>query len=112
MFLQQDVDVTDNPILLHCKLGTTVDLKASLFVHGQLENIPFEVINEEHIWQEFIHTRLECNLDVVTNDDEKSFKISMQNLRKYVGFIWMLEFSKKSCLMNAINLGRFWKNSI
>lgn len=80
----QDVDVTDNPILLHCELGTTVGLRASLFKHGQLEDILFDVMDEEELWTELINARLECNLEVVCNEDEKSVRVSMQNLRKYL----------------------------
>lgn len=78
------MDVTDNPVLLHCELGTTVGLRASLFKHGQLEDIRFDVMNEEDLWAEFIHARLECNLEVICSEDEKSVKTSMQNLRKHV----------------------------
>lgn len=80
----QEVDVTDNPILLQCDLGTTVGLKASLVKHGQLQDIPFEIIEEEQLLNEFIYTRLECNLEVITSEDEKSIKSTMQTLRKGV----------------------------
>lgn len=71
-------------MLLHCELGTTVGLRASLFKHGQIEDIPFDVMYEDELWTEFIHARLECNLEVICSEDEKSVRTSMQNLRKHV----------------------------
>ncbi|KAG4066450.1 hypothetical protein HA402_007086 [Bradysia odoriphaga] len=79
----QDVDVTDNPVLLHCEIGTS-NVRASLFMHGHLEDIQFDIMEEETLWNEFIYARVQCNLEVVCPEDEKSVKASMQNLRKYV----------------------------
>lgn len=70
-------------MLLHCEIGTT-NVRASLFKHGQMEDIQFDIIDEETLWNEFIHARVQCNLEVVCAEDEKSVKTSMQNLRKYV----------------------------
>lgn len=88
-FIVQDVDVTDNPVLLHCELGTTVGLRASLFKHGQLEDISFTVMSEEDLWAEFIHARIQCSLEVICASDVKSVKNSMQNLRKQVRYIFL-----------------------
>lgn len=41
-------------------------------------------MEEETLWNEFIYARVQCNLEVVCPEDEKSVKVSMQNLRKYV----------------------------
>lgn len=79
-----DVDVTDNPILLHCELGTTVGLRASLFKHGQLEQIPFEVVGEQQLMNEFAYTRLACRLDIDCAEDELSMKKALQTLRVHV----------------------------
>lgn len=82
MFLQ-DVDVTDNPILLQCNLENS-ELRAMLFKHGQMEDISFDIITEEELFSDFIYTRLECNLHVICDEDDKSVRTSMQNLRKLV----------------------------
>ena len=80
----QDVDITDNPILLNCELGTStgLNLKASLFKHGQLEAIPYEVISEEELYRQFFFVRLQCDLDLLVEENEKSIKDSMLALRK------------------------------
>lgn len=80
----QDIDVTDNPILLHCELGTSVGLRASLFKHGQLEDIAFEVLEEQQLWNDFIYTRLQCTLEINCAEDEASLKKALQVLRIHV----------------------------
>lgn len=80
----QDVDVTDNPILLHCELGTTVGLRASLIKHGQVEEIPFEVVDELKLWNEFAYTRLTCTLEINCAENEDAVKEALQKLRVYV----------------------------
>lgn len=84
----QDIDVTDNPVLLHCDLGTTVGLRASLFKHGQLEDIAFEVLEDQQLWNEFIYTRLRCKLEINCAEDETSMKTALQALRVYVSFYY------------------------
>lgn len=62
----KDVDITDNPILLHCELGTLVGLRASIFMHEKLQDIPYEVMEAEQLYRDFCFTRLKCNLNVYT----------------------------------------------
>lgn len=84
-----DVDVTDNPILLHCELGTTVGLRASLFKHGQLERIPFEEVGEQQLRNEFVYTRLSCRLDIDCAEDEAAVKKALQTLRVHVSNLFL-----------------------
>lgn len=67
----KDVDITDNPILLHCELGTLVGMKASVFMHGKLKEIPFEVMNAEKMYEEFCFTRLRCSLSIYAEPKPK-----------------------------------------
>lgn len=83
----QDIDVTDNPIVLHCELGTTVGLKASLFKHGQLEDIAFEVLEDQRLWNEFIYTRVRCTLEINCAENETAITKALQGLRVYVSLI-------------------------
>lgn len=59
-------------------------MRASLFIHGHLEDIQYDIIEEETLWNEFIYARVQCNLEVICHEDEKSVKAAMQNLRKDV----------------------------
>ena len=80
----QDIDITDNPILLTCDVGTVVGLKASVFKHGQLQEIAYEVTEDEELFKDFFVARLQCDLQVICDENEKSIRDSMQNLRKRV----------------------------
>ena len=60
----KDVDITDNPILLHCELGTLVGLKASIFMHGKLEQVPYEIMEAEKLYADFCFSRLKCDFSI------------------------------------------------
>lgn len=79
-----DIDITDNPILLNCDVGTVVGLKANIFVHGKLEEISYEIIDEDELYRNFFYARLNCSLEVVCEEKEDSIKTTMQRLRKRV----------------------------
>lgn len=99
-------------MLLHCETGETANIRASLFKHGQMEDIQFDIMDEETLWAEFVHSRVQCNLEVICPEDEKSVKASMQNLRKYVSvlvpppqllllnFIWFVGCIRQNWLQN------------
>lgn len=63
----KDVDITDNPILLQCELGTLVGLRASVFIHSKLEEVPYEVMEAEQLYRDFCFTRLKCSLELFTH---------------------------------------------
>lgn len=74
-----DVDITDNPIFL------TVcgdEIKASLFVHEQLEDIEFQVLTAQDLYRDFYFVRVQCGLEVITSNNEKSIKDNLFQLRK------------------------------
>lgn len=69
---------------MHSELESSQGLRASLFKHGQLEDISFEIMSEEELLNDFCYTRIECNLNVMCNEDESSVRTAMQELRKHV----------------------------
>lgn len=80
----KDVDITDNPILLHCELGTLVGLKASFLMHGKLEQVPYEVMDEEQLCRDFCFTRLKCSWTIYTEDNALAVRREMHALRKTI----------------------------
>ncbi|XP_013116667.1 probable Ufm1-specific protease 2 [Stomoxys calcitrans] len=80
----KDVDITDNPILLHCELGTLVGLKASFLMHGKLEHVPYEVMDEDQLYRDFCFTRLKCSWTIYTEDNALSVRREMHALRKTI----------------------------
>lgn len=80
----KDVDITDNPILLNCELGTLVGLKASFLMHGKLEQVPYEVLEAEAIYRDFCFTRLKCSWTIYTEDNPLAVRKEMHALRKTI----------------------------
>lgn len=79
-----DIDITDNPILITCDVGTLVGMKVSLFKHGQLQEIPYEIMEEDELYSDFLMGNLKCNLEIVCLETEASIHEAMQELRKRV----------------------------
>ncbi|XP_053953272.1 probable Ufm1-specific protease 2 [Anastrepha ludens] len=78
----KDVDITDNPILLQCELGTLVGLRAYVFIHSKLEEVPYEVMEAEQLYHDFCFTRLKCSLDFYTQQTVEAVRREMHVLRK------------------------------
>lgn len=62
----KDVDITDNPILLQCELGTLVGMRACVFIHSKLEEVPYEIMEAEQLYRDFCFTKLKCSLELYT----------------------------------------------
>ncbi|EDV40183.1 uncharacterized protein Dana_GF24081 [Drosophila ananassae] len=80
----KSVDITDNPILLQCQLGTLVGLRASFFVHGKLEEAQYEVMEAEQLYNDFCFTRLQCGYFLQTAATPEAVAREMHVLRKRV----------------------------
>ncbi|XP_017100416.2 probable Ufm1-specific protease 2 [Drosophila bipectinata] len=80
----KSVDITDNPILLQCQLGTLVGLRASFFVHGKLEEAQYEVMEAEQLYNDFCFTRLKCGYFLQTAATPEAVAREMHVLRKRV----------------------------
>ncbi|EDS28840.1 conserved hypothetical protein [Culex quinquefasciatus] len=76
----QDVDITDNPVLLNCDADG--EITASLFKHGQLEGISYEVVSETDLFREYMLLRLRCSLELYCEQNEKSVAENAFTLRK------------------------------
>uniref|UniRef100_U5ENV8 Probable Ufm1-specific protease 2 n=1 Tax=Corethrella appendiculata TaxID=1370023 RepID=U5ENV8_9DIPT len=84
MEILKDVDVTDNPLILNCELGTCENMKASIFKNNHLEEISYETITESELYEQFFFARLECCLKLVCEEDAKSIASASLALRKKI----------------------------
>ncbi|BFF96419.1 probable Ufm1-specific protease 2 [Drosophila madeirensis] len=80
----KSVDITDNPILLKCELGTLVGMRAYFFVHGKLEEVPYDVMESEQLYNDFCFTRLQCGFYLQTAATPECVAKEMHVLRKRV----------------------------
>lgn len=79
---KQDIDVTDNPLLLKCGIGGT-DLQSYFYIHQKLEEAGnLEVLTELEIWQQFAYIRIEASFPIITRKD--GLVDALQEARKNV----------------------------
>lgn len=76
-----EIDVTDNPIYVSCKIGNPNILTAYFVINDRLDSTNFEVINEHEIYSQFVHIRLKAQLPFICELTQESVRESVQNLR-------------------------------
>lgn len=82
-----NVDITDNPILLKCQQkDDEFELKALQWKNGRPEDIEYEILTEEMIYQQFIMTRLLGYIEIAAEANEMSIKHEFQTIRKKLAF--------------------------
>jgi hypothetical protein len=57
LYSLQDVKITDSPLLLLYQPGHPSELTAQFYVHENLEDTPYEVVNKTDVWAQFVHVR-------------------------------------------------------
>ena len=82
----KDIDITDNPVLLKCNHKDGFQLSASLCKNGQFEEIKYETVSEAQLYQEFFYVRLLGYIEVVFENNPKSIKKELVNIRKKLSF--------------------------
>jgi len=81
----QDIDITDNPLLLKYSRNT-LDIQAYFYVHQKLEAVNnVSIISEDDLSREFVYIRLQATLPLVAQDGNISE--ALQELRKNVRFL-------------------------
>jgi hypothetical protein len=81
----QDVHITDNPVLLLYQLGNPSGLKAQFYVHENLTDTTYEVVNETDLWMQFIHLRLQARLPLICELQADAIREALLLLQKKVG---------------------------
>lgn len=54
------------------------------YVHDRLDNAPYETVNEEDIWKQFVHVRLKTRIQLVCDWTPCSVKDACAVLHKKV----------------------------
>jgi len=81
--LIRDVDVTDTPLYLSCKIEKSGnEVQAYFNVNNRLEETTFEIISEHDIYSQFVHIRLMTQLPLVCGTTVESIRESFLSLRK------------------------------
>jgi hypothetical protein len=78
------VHITDNPVLLWYQLGSP-GIKAQIYVHENLTDTMYEVVNETDLWLQFIHIRLQTRLPLTCELQADAISEALLLLREKVG---------------------------
>lgn len=77
-----DIDVTDNPIYLSCKLGKGNKVIASFVKNNVLEEAPFTELSRQEVNSQFVNVRLKAEIPFMCELTVDSVKETVANLRK------------------------------
>lgn len=77
-----DIDVTDNPIYLSCRLAKTNKILASFVKNNVLEETKFTEVSKDIVHSQFVHVRLKAEIPFICELTENSMKEAIANLRK------------------------------
>ena len=80
-FYFQEIQVTDNPILIKRESGC---LKTYFYVHEQFEESSYDIFTNEELREKFLHIRLQTRLPLICELNEQSIKEAMQTLSRKV----------------------------
>lgn len=81
--IMNEVDVTDTPLYMSCKIGIRSNVIEAYFnINNRLEPTNFEIIAETDIYSQFVHIRLMTQLPFTSAITTDSIKENFLNLRK------------------------------
>ncbi|CAH0721674.1 unnamed protein product, partial [Brenthis ino] len=78
----QDVDITDNPLFII--INKKREIKAHFLVHDKFEETPYEILQSDELWKQFIHVRLNTILPLTCEATIPGVKNLLQNKRKKI----------------------------
>ncbi|KDR23802.1 probable Ufm1-specific protease 2 isoform X2 [Zootermopsis nevadensis] len=100
--LEQNVHITDNPLLLLYQLGNLTGIKAQLYVHENLKDATYEVVSETDIWTQFVHVRLQTRLPLTCELQADAISETLVMLQKKVAAgVVCFHFPKSSVYLKS-----------
>ena len=85
LYSLQDVHITDSPLLLRYQPGGPSELTSQFYVHQNLEDTPYEVLNKTELWAQFVHLRLQTRLPLTCELQADAISEALLLLQKKVG---------------------------
>jgi hypothetical protein len=87
---------------LHYQLGLPSELKAQLYVHENLEDTAYEVVNKTDLWVQFIYLRVKSRLPLTCELQADAISEAVLLLQKKVGGICLLPLLRGSVVAGFI----------
>ncbi|XP_045479688.1 ufm1-specific protease 2 [Harmonia axyridis] len=79
--LQNDIDITDNPIFLSCQNGDSNKITSYVLINEVLQNRPFTIITEHEIYEHLMYVRLTGTFSLRCNAEISSFEEAILELK-------------------------------
>jgi hypothetical protein len=105
LYSLQDVHITDSPLLLRYQLGGPSELTAQFYVHENLEDTPYEVVDKTDLWAQFIHLRLQTRLPLTCELQADAISEALLLLQKKVGGICLLALLRDKVVVGFVGQG-------
>jgi hypothetical protein len=85
--------------------GSPSELTAQLYVHENLEDTPYEVVNKTDLWVQFIHLRLQTRLALTCELEADAISEALLLLQKKVGDICSLPLLRDKVIAGLVGEG-------
>jgi hypothetical protein len=93
--------------LLRYQPGSLSGLTAQFFVHENLEDTAYEVVNKTELWMQFIHLRLQTRLPLTFELQANAISEALLLLQKKVGGTWPSSLSRDKVVGGFVGQGTF-----
>lgn len=81
----KDIDVTDCPVLIHCKIADDEnEILINIVNNEQIEETKYSVIAPNELYSQYVHIRLNGKIPFNCDAEEKSIEDAFLNIRKQV----------------------------
>lgn len=80
----EEVDVTDNPVVIHVALNNSSSVKLYFYTNNRLEEANIETVNSLYINSYFLHARVKAQLKLSCEFSETAIKDAFLDLRKQI----------------------------
>ncbi|KAL1505588.1 hypothetical protein ABEB36_005118 [Hypothenemus hampei] len=78
------IEVTDNPIFLQVKLTIQNDIQCSVICNNQINNTSYSLVSIQEVYTQFVHLRLQGDLQITSEQNKQSVSDSFATLRKTI----------------------------
>lgn len=80
----EEVDVTDNPVVIHVALNNSSSVKMYFYTNNRLEEANIETVNNPYINSHFLHARVKAQVKLGCEFSEIAIKDAFLDLRKQI----------------------------
>jgi len=93
--------------LLRYQPGDPSELTAQFYVHDNLEDAPYEVVNKTDLWAQFVHLRLQTRLPLTCELQADAISEALLLLQKKVGGICSSPLLRDGVVAGFVGQGNY-----